>query len=91
LAAWPRGTAGSIDSARKRFYFSGCYSHPLPLGEGRGWSRGFVAHGGAGVSRGTASRLRNGIALQGNTPLPRLRNGIRMQANTRTASEGIGF
>jgi len=45
-----------------------------------------VAHGEAGVSRGTAARLRNGIALQGNTPLPRLRNGVRLQADMRTAS-----
>jgi len=33
-----------------------------------------AAGGGAGVSRGTTSRLRNGIAMQGNTPLLRLRS-----------------
>jgi methyl-accepting chemotaxis protein len=49
-------------------------------------SRGFVAHGGAGVSRGTASRLRNGfpIALQGNTPWSQApaRNGIALHPST---------
>jgi len=34
-----------------------------------GWcSRGFVGHGEAGNSWSTAPRLRNGIALQGDTP-----------------------
>jgi hypothetical protein len=61
----------------------------LSPGGGPEVKQGFVAHGEAGVSRGTASRLRNGIALQGNTPLPRLRNGTSLQVRMRTASEGI--
>jgi len=48
-----------------------------------GWcSRGFVGHGEAGNSWSTAPRLRNGIALQGNTPFTRLRNGIALQGDT---------
>jgi len=44
-----------------------------------------VVHGEAGNSWSTAPRLRNGIALQGNTPLPRLRNGIALQGNVPSA------
>ena len=43
--------------------------------------KGFRRQGEAGNSWSTTPRLRNGIALQGNTPLPRLRNGIALQRN----------
>lgn len=45
------------------------------------WSREFVAH---------APCLRNGVALQGDTPLIGLRNGIGLQADTPIATQPDG-
>ncbi len=56
------------------------------LGESAtGRSRGFGSHGVAGVSWSTAPRLRNGVALQGDTPLIRLCSSTGLQASTHPA------
>jgi hypothetical protein len=59
---------------------------PMDISAWQERSRKFERYGGAGNSWGTALRLHNGIALQGDTPLARRRSGAGLQA-VRTLQE----